>query len=209
MTGTVLVDYGCGNIRSAERALILAGDGAPVVVSADPDVIGEAERLVLPGVGHFVDCMVGLSARNGLLEALSDRVLKDAVPFLGICVGMQMLADKGFEDGETSGLGWIGGQVEHLPKAVDLPIPHMGWNALLPARTHPLLTHLGADSYMYFVHSYAITGMETNHVLATTDYGAAFPSIIGRDNIVGTQFHPEKSAGAGRQLLENFLKWRP
>ena len=170
-----------------------------------------ADRIVLPGVGHFATCMQDLSAREGVIEALRVRVLNDGVPFLGICVGMQILAEIGLEGGESSGLGWIGGRVAPLPKTPTLPLPHMGWNSLDlgDEDPHPLLSGLGVDPHVYFVHSYQFEPTNPDVVVAQADYGATFAATIVQDNIAGVQFHPEKSQAKGLKILENFLNWRP
>ena len=203
-----LIDYGSGNLRSAEKALARAG-GA-VVVTSKPEAIASAERIVLPGVGAFGDCMRGLSAVSGMIEALRESVLRRGVPFLGICVGMQLLASVGHEFGDHAGLGWIAGEVDRLtPSDPALKIPHMGWNELVIARPHPLFAGTPPGAHAYFVHSYAMKPRDSAHVLATSDYGGAFTAAVGRDNIAGTQFHPEKSQAVGLALLGNFLAWRP
>jgi glutamine amidotransferase len=210
-----IVDYGSGNLRSAakafERAMAEAGRGEEVRVTAEPaDVIG-ADHIVLPGVGAFADCRRGLDAVPGMVEALSRAVLEEGRPFLGICVGMQLLADVGREHGEHPGLGWIRGEVARIaPADPALKIPHMGWNELALARpNHPLLAGIGDGAHAYFVHSYAFVCADGADVLARVDYGGPITAIIGRDNIVGTQFHPEKSQSVGLRLIANFLGWRP
>jgi len=207
-----LIDYGSGNLRSAEKALARAAadhaTGHEIVVTSDPDVVAKAERIVLPGVGAFADCMRGLSAVDGMVDALDQSVIKSAKPFLGICVGMQLMACVGREFGDTSGLSWIDGEVVRLaPSDVELKIPHMGWNELHIATPHPVLNGIDEGAHAYFVHSFELRARD--HVLATTDYGGAVTAIVGRDNLVGTQFHPEKSQAVGLQLLANFLVWRP
>ena len=215
MAGEVaLIDYGSGNLRSAakalERAAAEAGRGQRVVVTDDPAAVAQAERLVLPGVGAFADCMAGLAARPGLLAALTRAVLEEARPFLGICVGMQLLASRGLEHGCHEGLGWIGGEAVRLaPGDPALKVPHMGWNALERVAPHPVLRGLRPGSYCYFVHSFHVRATDPAAVLATVDYGGALTAALGRANIVGTQFHPEKSQAAGLRLLANFLAWSP
>jgi glutamine amidotransferase len=215
MTSTVaIVDYGSGNLRSAEKALARVAaeqsTGQQIVVTSDADVVAKAERIVLPGVGAFADCMRGLGAVPGMIDALRDAVLKRGVPFLGICVGMQLLADVGREFGDHAGLGWIGGEVVKIaPSDPALKIPHMGWNELNIAREHPLLANIPAHGHAYFVHSYHFRARDPAHVLATTDYGETLTAMIGQGNIAGTQFHPEKSQAVGLTLLANFLKWSP
>ena len=214
MSTVALIDYGSGNLRSAEKALARAaqerGTGHDIVVTADPAVAARAERIVLPGVGAFADCMRGLTALPGMVEALSEAVLRRGTPFLGICVGMQLLASVGREFGDHAGLGWIPGDVVRMtPSDTSLKIPHMGWNELAMVRPHPVFAGLLTGTHAYFVHSYVIRPADSGHVLATTDYGGAFAAAVGRDNIAGTQFHPEKSQAAGLTLLGNFLEWRP
>jgi glutamine amidotransferase len=207
-----LIDYGSGNLRSAEKALARAASeqatGHDIVVTSDPNVVANAERIVLPGVGAFADCMRGLSAVDGMVDALNETVIKGARPFLGICVGMQLMARVGREFGDTPGLGWIDGEVVRLePDDAALKIPHMGWNELHIAQAHPMLDGIEPGAHAYFVHSFEMRARE--HILATTDYGGAVTAMVGRDNLVGTQFHPEKSQAVGLQLLANFLRWRP
>lgn len=210
----VIIDYGSGNLRSAAKAFERAaqdnGLSAEVVVSDDPDALKSADRVVLPGVGAFGDCRAGLMAVPGLKEALSEAVLSDGKPFFGICVGMQLLADQGLEHGTYDGLGWISGKVEALaPNDPGLKIPHMGWNGLEIKKSHPVLDGLSADAHAYFVHSYAYTVADPEQVLATVDYGGPVTAVIGRDNMVGSQFHPEKSQQVGLKIIGNFLKWNP
>jgi imidazole glycerol-phosphate synthase subunit HisH len=206
-----LIDYGSGNLRSAEKALARAADGGcEIVVTADPSVVAKATRIVLPGVGAFGDCMAGVNAIPGMIEALRDAVLKRGVPFLGICVGMQLLADVGREFGDHNGLAWIGGEVVRIaPADAALKIPHMGWNELIIARAHPLLDGIASGAHAYFVHSYEFRARDAADLVATTDYGGAITAMIARGNIAGTQFHPEKSQVVGLQLLSNFLRWSP
>jgi imidazole glycerol-phosphate synthase subunit HisH len=214
MTKTVaLIDYGSGNLRSAEKALARAAaeshSGHEIVVTADPNVVAEAERIVLPGVGAFADCMNGLSSAPGMVAALKGEVLDRGKPFLGICVGMQLLASVGREFGEHPGLDWIGGEVVRLtPDDASLKIPHMGWNELKVLRAHPVLTGIEDGAHAYFVHSFELRVKDPAHLLATTDYGGPVTAAIARGNIVGTQFHPEKSQAVGLRLLANFLGWR-
>ena len=209
MAGSVaLIDYGSGNLRSAEKALMRVGANASV--TADPETVAKAERVVLPGVGAFADCMAGLGAIPGMIEALEEAVLRRGIPFLGICVGMQLLASVGREFGDHKGLGWIEGEVVRLaPSDGALKIPHMGWNALSVTRPHPVLAGIAPDVDVYFVHSYAMRPARPEDTLATADYGGTFTAVAGRDNILGTQFHPEKSQAVGLALLDNFLRWRP
>ncbi|HEX7726952.1 MAG TPA: imidazole glycerol phosphate synthase subunit HisH [Rhizomicrobium sp.] len=215
MASTVaLIDYGSGNLRSAQKALARVAaenaTGHEIVVTADAQAVSKAERVVLPGVGAFGDCMKGLTALPGMVDALKDAVLKRGTPFLGICVGMQLLADVGHEFGAHKGLGWIGGEVVKItPSDPSLKIPHMGWNELKVERAHPLLANIPSNGHAYFVHSYHFRAADPAHVLATTDYGETLTAMIGQGNIAGTQFHPEKSQAVGLTLLGNFLKWRP
>lgn len=196
-----LIDYGAGNLQSVANALKAAG-AADLAITADPDAVAKADRIVLPGVGAFAACMNGLTAIPGMVEAMRSRVLDGGVPFLGVCVGMQLLATTGEEFGSHAGLGWIEGTVRRLTPAPGVTVPHMGWNDVVPVREHPLLM----PGEAYFLHSYAFEGED---VLATTDHGGPVTAAIGRDNILGTQFHPEKSQRYGLALLERFLKWRP
>jgi glutamine amidotransferase len=215
MRSTVaLIDYGSGNLRSAEKALARAAADHntrhEIVVTADPDVAAKAERIVLPGVGAFADCMNGLRSLPGMIEAMRVSVFDRGAPFLGICVGMQLLASVGREFGDHAGLDWIGGDVVRIaPSDPALKIPHMGWNELRIARPHPIFEGIPSDSHAYFVHSYVIRPSDAADVIAETDYGGNFAAAVGRRNIVGTQFHPEKSQAMGLQFLANFLRWRP
>jgi glutamine amidotransferase len=214
MGSVALIDYGSGNLRSAEKALARAahesGSADNIAVTNDPDVVSRAERIVLPGVGAFADCMSGLRSVEGMVAALEGAVLERGVPFLGICVGMLLLASTGYEFGEHAGLGWIAGDVAHIERDDPaLKIPHMGWNELTILKPHPLLGGMGDQPNAYFVHSYEFRAKDRAHVLATTDYGGEIAAVIGRDNIAGTQFHPEKSQAVGLRLLANFLRWRP
>jgi len=209
-----LIDYGSGNLRSAEKALARAAresaTGHEIVVTDKPGVVAGAERIVLPGVGAFADCMGGLSKLDGMIDALSDAVIAKGRPFLGICVGMQLMARTGREFGDTPGLGWIDGEVVRLtPSDASLKIPHMGWNELDVVHPHALTQNLAKDAHAYFVHSFEMRTANADHVVARTDYGGAVTAIVGRDNFAGTQFHPEKSQAVGLALLGNFLKWRP
>ena len=211
MQTAVLIDYGSGNLRSAEKALMqAAGDAVRVVVSDDPDVVAAADRLVLPGVGAFAACMGLLQGRDGLVEAMTAAVKDRGVPFLGVCVGMQLLASRGLEFGERAGLDWIGGEVRRLEvEDPHLKIPHMGWNALEPSGDHPLLDGLGDGAHMYFTHSFALHPRDEADVRAWTTHGARVAAVVARDNIAGVQFHPEKSQAHGLRLLGDFLDWRP
>jgi glutamine amidotransferase len=209
----VVVDYGAGNLKSAAKALMAAakGSGAEIAVTADPEAVRRAERIVLPGVGAFADCKRGLESRAGLVEALNEAAIAQARPFLGICVGMQLMATVGIEYGEHRGLDWIKGKVVRLtPNDPKLKIPQIGWNDLeLPARPHPVLAGLGPRPHAYFVHSYHFVADRAADVLARVDYGGPVVAAIGRDNLIGVQFHPEKSQAVGLKLLADFLKWRP
>ena len=210
MTRVALIDYGSGNLHSCARALAAAaGDAGIVTVTADPEEVARAERIVLPGVGHFADCAAALRAIDGMVEALEEAVLRQGRPFLGICVGMQLMADMGLEDGETRGLGWVHGIVEGLEPAPGLPVPHVGWNELILPHTHPLLAGLGDNPHAYFTHSYAFRPENADEVAAWCDYGGVFAAAIARANLFGTQFHPEKSQRVGLTLLKNFLEWKP
>jgi glutamine amidotransferase len=209
-----IVDCGSGNLRSAAKAFERAAAenqiSAKIEVTNAPDAIAAADRIVLPGVGAFADCRRGLAAVPGLDAALHEAVVVRARPFFGICVGMQLMAERGREFETTEGLGWIGGEVVAIePRDPALKIPHMGWNELEPRAVHPLLTGLGAGAHVYFVHSYHFCLAEPADLVAVTDYGGPLAAIIGRDNIAGTQFHPEKSQETGLRLIGNFLRWRP
>lgn len=200
-----LIDYGAGNLHSVENALKAAG-AVQVAVTADPEVVRAADRIVLPGVGAFGACMSALASVPGMIEAMEDAVRVQARPFLGICVGMQLLADAGKEHGVFKGLGWIGGTVRRIePSDPACKIPHIGWNDVTPARPHPLIT----PGEAYYVHSYAMTDVDPALVLATTDHGGEIVAAVGRDTIVGVQFHPEKSQAYGLALLARFLEWKP
>lgn len=204
-----IIDYGSGNLRSAAKAFEHVGK-APVAVTADPEVVARADRVVLPGVGAFADCRRGLHALDGMVDALIDAVVAKARPFLGICVGMQLMATRGLEHGSHDGFDWIEGSVEAIePADNSLKIPHMGWNDLTLRGEHPLLVDLGSAPHMYFVHSYHLVATDDADVLATVDYSGPVTAVVGRDNLVGTQFHPEKSQAMGLRLIENFLNWKP
>ena len=210
----VIVDYGSGNLRSAakafERAANDAGLGETVIVSAEAKALAMADRIVLPGVGAFGDCKRGLEALPGMIEALNEQVLVKQKPFFGICVGMQLMAEIGREHGEHRGLGWIKGVVEEIrPADPALKVPHMGWNELQFSRPHPLFAGLGAARDAYFVHSYQLKPSDPADVIATVEYGGPIVAAVGRANIVGTQFHPEKSQANGLAIIANFLRWRP
>lgn len=205
-----LIDYDSGNLHSAEKAFQLMGRevGADVVVTSDPDMAARADRVVLPGDGAFPACRAALGEVDGMAEALREAVLSRGVPFLGICVGMQMLATTGHEYRETAGLDWIGGQVTAID-APGLKVPHMGWNDLVIDRPHPLLDGIATGDHAYFVHGWQFRTADPAHRLAHVDYGSAVTAVVGRDNIVGTQFHPEKSQAVGLRLIANFLRWTP
>ena len=210
-----IIDYGSGNLRSAakafERAVAEAELDRAVAVTADPAVIAAASHIVLPGVGAFADCRRGLAALPGVLETLRRAVIEDGRPFLGICVGMQLMATRGLEHGRHDGLGWIAGTVARLaPADRTLKIPHMGWNELEPrAPEHPFFAGVAAGAHAYFVHSYGFAADDPATVLATVDYGGPVTAVIGRANMLGCQFHPEKSQAVGLRLITNFLRWRP
>jgi len=211
MQSVALIDYGSGNLRSAEKALIRAADGrADIVVTNDPAVVASADRIVLPGVGAFASCMAALSEREGVIEAMNHAVHDRGIPFLGICVGLQLMASRGLEFGVTPGLGWIDGDVRKIePSDPHLKIPHMGWNNLLDVTDLPVLSGLKAGAPVYFTHSFALFPTDDNHVAAWVDHGGRFPAAVARDNLAGVQFHPEKSQSAGLKLLSDFLEWRP
>jgi glutamine amidotransferase len=212
-----IIDYGSGNLHSAakafERAEREAGTGQRILVTSDPDAMRGAERIVLPGVGAYADCWNGLNAVDGMLDALSEGVKAGGKPFLGICVGMQLLSERGHEYQVTEGFGWVKGEVRMIePADPALKIPHMGWNTLNVRSGHPLLDGIpsGADGWhAYFVHSYGLTGAAPDEIVAEADYGGPVTAMVAKDNIAGTQFHPEKSQKLGLRLIENFLKWRP
>lgn len=212
-----IVDYGSGNLHSAakafERAARESGHDQPILVTSDPAKVASADRVVLPGVGAFADCRRGLDDIPGMIEALEQTVHKRGRPFFGICVGMQLMADVGREHQVTPGLGWIAGEVDRIaPSDPGLKIPHMGWNTLNMLKPHPLLADipLGPDGlHAYFVHSYELKAAQRSDLVAQADYGGPLTAIVGRDNMVGTQFHPEKSQKLGLKLIANFLKWVP
>jgi glutamine amidotransferase len=209
-----IVDYGSGNLRSAAKAFERAAAeneiSAEIVVTSAPDTVAAADRVVLPGVGAFADCRHGLAAVPGLETALHEAVRARGRPFLGICVGMQLMAERGREFETTGGLGWLAGEVVAVePADPALKIPHMGWNELNPSRTHPLLAGLDAGAHAYFVHSYHFRAYDDRDIVALTDYGGPIAAVVGHGNLAGTQFHPEKSQTAGLRLIGNFLQWRP
>jgi imidazole glycerol-phosphate synthase subunit HisH len=212
-----IVDYGSGNLHSAakafERAARDCGYAEPIVVTSDPEEVARAERVVLPGVGAFADCRRGLDAVSGMVEALDTRVRRQGRPFLGICVGMQLMAERGREYEVTEGLGWIAGEVDRIaPSDRGLKIPHMGWNTLNEVRPHKLLEGIEvgpAGLHAYFVHSFHLKPAVRDNLVAEADYGGPVTAIVARDTAVGTQFHPEKSQRLGLRLIVNFLKWKP
>ncbi len=215
MASVVIIDYGSGNLRSAgkafERCARELGSGDTVEVTAEAAALAKASHIVLPGVGAFADCMAGLTALPGMLEALHAAVIDGGKPFLGICVGMQLMAERSLEHGTHDGLGWIAGEVVPLaPADRTLRIPHMGWNELRPqGEGHPILAGIAPGTHAYFVHSYAMACARAEDVRATVEYGGPVTALVARDNLVGTQFHPEKSQAAGLALIRNFLAWRP
>jgi imidazole glycerol-phosphate synthase subunit HisH len=196
-----LVDYGAGNLQSVRNALKAAG-ADDILVTADPDAVRAADRIVLPGVGAFAHCMGALSHIDGMVEALNEATGPRAVPFLGICVGMQLMAQAGEEHGSHAGLGWVNGRVRMMDGSAGVKIPHMGWNDVVPAQQHPLIE----PGEAYFLHSFAYDG---DDVIATTEHGGSVVAAIGRDNRIGVQFHPEKSQKYGLKFLSQFLEWRP
>ena len=201
MSGVALIDYGAGNLQSVRNALKAAG-ASDIAVTADPAEVLAAKRIVLPGVGAFAHCMGALSGIGGMIEALNEAVRERGRPFLGICVGMQLMADAGHEHGVTAGLGWISGNVRPIAPTPGIKVPHMGWNDVVPTASHPVIEAGEA----YFLHGYAFDG---DDVLATTDHGGMRVASIGRDNLMGVQFHPENSQAYGIATLQRFLKWRP
>lgn len=203
-----LIDYGAGNLHSVRNALLAAG-ARHVAVTADPDLVRGARRIVLPGVGSFRTCYEGLTAIEGLAEALEDRVLGDGVPFLGICVGMQLLATRGLEFGECPGLGWIPGDVQLIERTDPaIKVPHMGWNDVQPMKHHDG-AELLEPGEAYFLHSYHFAPDDGHHIAAMTDHGGGLVAAVARDNLLGVQFHPEKSQKYGLELLARFLDWNP
>ena len=208
-----VIDYGAGNLRSAAKALAHAAQasGEKIVVTADPEIVAKADRIVLPGVGAFAECKRGLESKAGIVDALQEAAIEKGRPFLGICVGMQLMASVGVEYGEHPGLDWIAGKVVKLtPDDADLKIPQMGWNDLTLSRpAHPFFAGLASGAHGYFVHSYRFELDNPAHLLAEVDYGGKVTAAIGRDNLLGVQFHPEKSQAVGLRLLANFLAWKP
>ena len=212
-----IIDYGSGNLHSAakglERAASDAGLSVAVAVTADADVVTSADRVVLPGVGAFADCLAGVLALDGMAEALAETVIARARPFFGICVGMQLLVERGLEHGEHKGFGWLAGDVAQLvPDDPALKIPHMGWNELTltdTGRAHAVLEGIEDGDHAYFVHSYGFRVADRNDLLVEVDYAGPVTAMVGRGNMIGTQFHPEKSQAVGLRLIGNFLRWQP
>ncbi len=216
MSLVTIIDYGAGNLHSAAKAferMAYGLGGITVEVTSDPERVRRADRIMLPGVGAFADCKAGLDAVEGMVEVLEEQVISGRVPFLGVCVGMQLMASEGREKVVTPGLGWIPGAVEKIkPSDPALKIPHMGWNTISITRPHPLFAGIpdGPDGlHAYFVHSYHLATESADTLLATSDYGGQVTACVGRDNMFGTQFHPEKSQALGLRLIENFLRWTP
>lgn len=210
---TVLVDYNSGNLHSAAKAfqrMAAETDAGEVMVSADPADVLRADRIVLPGDGAFPSCRAALLAVPGMFDAIAEAVLVKARPFMGICIGMQMMASEGHEYADTPGFGWIGGDVVRItPREPSFKVPHMGWNDLVMDHAHPVLQGVSTGDHAYFVHSYHFRVADPAHRLAHVDYAGAITAIVGRDNMIGTQFHPEKSQKAGLRIIANFLTWRP
>ncbi len=212
-----IVDYGSGNLHSAAKAFERAARSQPgdgnIVVTRDPETVYRADRIVLPGVGAFADCRAGLDALDGMVEAMTEAVRVKARPFFGICVGMQLMASRGLEKETTQGLGWIPGDVEKIaPRDESLKVPHMGWNTLDMLQDHEVLERLPLGDkglHAYFVHSYQLNATDESNVLARAEYVGAINAIVGRDTMIGTQFHPEKSQRFGLALIANFLTWKP
>jgi glutamine amidotransferase len=212
MQSVALINYGSGNLRSAEKALVRAADGTSrIVVTDDPDVIAAADRIVLPGVGAFAACMGALEVRSGVIEAMAEAVQGKGAPFLGICVGMQLLASRGLEFGETPGLDWIAGDVRRLEDGGDpaIKVPHMGWNSLSGVAGPPVFDGLRDGQTVYFTHSFAFFPKDEADVAAYVEHGERFPAAVARGNVAGVQFHPEKSQASGLNLLARFLEWQP
>jgi glutamine amidotransferase len=209
----VIIDYGSGNLHSVRAGFLRAAAGSDLEIEVGDraEALAAAERIVLPGVGAFADCVRGLTALPGMRAALEERVLRNGVPFLGICVGMQMLFTRGLEHGDHAGLGWISGDVVPItPRDLALKIPHMGWNELtLPPSPHPLFHGIAPGEHVYFVHGFHARCTEASHRLASVEYGETITAAVGRDNIAGVQFHPEKSQRTGERILRNFLEWSP
>lgn len=210
---TAIIDYESGNLHSAEKAfqrMAVEVDGGDVVVTSDADVVAKADRIVLPGDGAFPACIEALKGHTGIFDAMTDAVIDKGRPFLGICVGMQLLATTGHEYRRTAGLDWIGGDVEKItPSDAALKVPHMGWNDLVVDRPHDILAGVESGKHAYFVHSYQFHVADQADLIAHVDYGGPVTAIVGRDNMIGMQFHPEKSQTTGLKLIANFLKWTP
>jgi len=211
---TVVIDYGSGNLRSAAKAFERAagdiGGDEKIIVTSRPEEVAIADRIVLPGQGAFADCRRGLAAVPGLEAAVAEAVIGRGRPFFGICVGMQLMADRGREFETVDGMGWVGGEVGAIePANPSFKIPHMGWNELVIEREHPVFAGVGNGTHTYFVHSFHFAVADKADLLATADYAQAVTAAVGLDNMVGTQFHPEKSQAAGLRLIGNFLRWRP
>ena len=212
-----IIDYGSGNLHSAAKAFERAGREAgldeTIALTADPDVVRHADRIVLPGVGAFADCRRGLDNVPGMIDAMTEAVRKQGRPFFGICVGMQLMASRGLEYETTPGLDWVRGDVKPIrPDDASLKIPHMGWNTLHAQREHPILGDVPTGPkglHAYFVHSYALDPADMDDVVAVSEYGGPLTAIVAKDNMAGTQFHPEKSQTLGLRLIANFLRWRP
>ncbi len=211
---TAIIDYGSGNLRSVEKALEKAAREAgldqSVAVTSDPDAVRGADRILLPGVGAFGDCITGLEALDGMIEAMSERVQKDGVPFLGICVGMQLLARESHEHGTYQGLGWIDGVIEKIePADPALKVPHMGWNEIRRVASHPVLDGLPEGAHCYFANSYRMVLDSDDALLAEVDYAGPVTAAVAKANVLGLQFHPEKSQHVGALVLQSFLRWQP
>ncbi len=218
MTSTIaIIDYGSGNLRSAakafEKVIMEAGLDMAVIVTSSAAEVRNSSRVVLPGQGAFASCKAGLEAIEGMPEALEEAVIRNARPFLGICVGMQLLASRGMEHGDHVGFDWIRGRVEVMtPSDPQLKIPHMGWNRIKISKSnqlHPLVKDVNENDYFYFVHSFVFKSEDKRNVIATAEYGGAVTAIVGRDNLAGVQFHPEKSQKSGLKMIGNFLRWNP
>ncbi len=205
----VIIDYGSGNIKSVVNAIALLKGDNEIILSNKPTDVRAANYLILPGVSAFADCMQGLKAQEGLIEEIRNQVLKEKKPFLGVCVGMQVLASIGYENGEFQGLGFINGKVERIAAKDDLKIPHMGWNEVIVDSKHALFKDIKNNEHFYFANSYHFICQNKNNVLAYVEYGEKLSAVVAKDNILGVQFHPEKSGEAGLKLLQNFLNWRP
>ncbi|MEM8916356.1 MAG: imidazole glycerol phosphate synthase subunit HisH [Pseudomonadota bacterium] len=209
-----IIDYGSGNLRSAQKAFEAVapsvGGSGPIEVTADAEAVQRADRIVLPGVGAFADCLAGLSAVPGMLDVLEDRVRRAAVPFMGICVGMQLMATVGREHGDHPGLNWLPGEVVGIEPTGERRIPHMGWNKLVrEGKSHPVFDGLGEEPHAYFVHGYSLRPADEGDRALSVDYEGPLVAAVARDNLVGTQFHPEKSQAVGQKIIANFLRWTP